>query len=228
MIELIFAIVVIGIVLMSAPNLLKTATESGYVAIQQEAINEAATHLNIVMSYHWDEQDTDPRFIPPILKVNVENTELEEFNNTGRRMGTPAKSLRSFVRADGVVLAASANLGLDAGESKGDEDDVDDFNGEDYSLTLVQNAAADYVEKTTINIRTSLAYIGASPTSSTFQQNVIAFNPAFSASAGDTTNIKRIRVVLTSTSGENELSKNIILNAFVCNIGATQLVERDF
>ncbi len=39
MIELIFAIVIIGIVLMSVPQLISTAAKSGYVTIQQEAIS---------------------------------------------------------------------------------------------------------------------------------------------------------------------------------------------
>jgi len=70
MIELIFAIVVIGIVLMSVPNLVWTAGKSGYVGIQQEAINEAASHLNMIWSYPWDERDTDEKVRAPILHVS--------------------------------------------------------------------------------------------------------------------------------------------------------------
>jgi len=38
MIELIFAIVVMGIVMLSAPMLVNKATQSSYVALQQESI----------------------------------------------------------------------------------------------------------------------------------------------------------------------------------------------
>ena len=59
MIELIFALVIMAIVLMSAPMLISTATKSGYVAIQQEAINAAASQVNMIMGYHWDENSAD-------------------------------------------------------------------------------------------------------------------------------------------------------------------------
>jgi len=229
LIELIFAIVIIGLTLMSVPNLLQIATQSGYVSIQQEAINEAATHLNIIMGYHWDENDTDTRFIDPILKVNAGDNELDEYANTGRRAGTPLKSMRSFIREDGKVLKASS-LGLDTGESKGNEDDVDDFNNQDYSLVQIESATEDYIEKTTVNIHTDVNYLFDSTTGSTTYRSssAISYDPSFTNDPGDTTNIKHIRVTLTSTSGTSELNKNIVLDAFICNIGATQLAERRF
>ena len=73
MIELIFAIVIMGIILMSAPMLISTATKSGYVAIQQEAINEAASQINMIMGYHWDEGSSNEFFIDPILTVSNGN-----------------------------------------------------------------------------------------------------------------------------------------------------------
>ena len=142
MIELIIAIVVIGIVLMSAPMLLQQAAKSGYVAIQQEAINEAASQVNMVLGYHWDENSADERFIDPILTAAGGDTNLIEYNNTGRRAGTPKESKRAFVRDDGLRLPASA-LGSDGG----DRDDIDDLAG-NAQLTLIEDAASDYVEKT--------------------------------------------------------------------------------
>jgi len=69
MIELIFAIVIMGIVMMSAPMIISTAAKSGYVTIQQEAINEAASQINMIMGYHWDESSSDETFLDPILSV---------------------------------------------------------------------------------------------------------------------------------------------------------------
>ena len=59
MIELIFAIVIMGIILMSAPMLISNASQSGYVAMQQEGINEAATQVNMIMGHYWDENNVD-------------------------------------------------------------------------------------------------------------------------------------------------------------------------
>lgn len=225
MIELIIAIVVIGIVLMSAPMLLQQAARSGYVAIQQEAINEAASQTNMVLGYHWDENSADERFLDPILTVAGGESGLNEYNATGRRTGTPRESKRAFIRDDGLRLPAS-NLGNDSG----DRDDIDDFIG-NVQLALIEDATSDYVEKTTIDINTSVTYISDAISGGTYldpgSDKGIVFAPSWTPSA-NSTNIKHVQVTLTSSSGTEELDKQIVLRAFSCNIGATKLEEREF
>lgn len=222
MLELIFAIVIMGIILMSAPQLISTAAKSGYVAIQQEAINEAASKVNMIMGYQWDESNTNENYIPPIL-ITGGDSELNEVNitavPTGRRLGTPPESYRAFVRSDGLRFSASA-LGSDAG----DEDDIDDFSGTVTHLMLVPEATleANYIETTTIDINSTVSY---SDDTTNYSQSTIAYDP-FTASGG-TTNIKSITVTVTSTSGEEELEKEITLRGFSCNIGGYKLEEKD-
>lgn len=227
MIELIFAIVIIGIVLMSAPMLISTATKSGYVAIQQEAINEAATRVNMIMGYAWDENNTDDRYLPPILQTESSVASLAELiidgSKTGRRIGTPRESERSFIRSDGTDgFNASATLGRDGG----DMDDIDDFIGPSELVLAETGTGADYIEKTTVNINTAVTYVNDGVTDGGYNQSSIEYIP-FSASGG-TTNIKRITVTLTSSSGQAELDKTIILHAFSCNIGGYNLEEKNF
>ena len=227
MIELIFAIVIMGIVLMSAPMLISTAAKSGYVAIQQEAINEAASQVNMIMGYHWDESNTNEDFIPPIL-ISGGDSELNEVNisaePTGRRSGTPEESYRTFLRADGQRLSASNIVGHTL------KDNIDDFNG-DTSLIEIEDAGSiDYVQDAaTININTTVRYIDDN---STYSSSSITFSPDFitpgSTSSASSTNIKRITVTLTNKTGApDELDKKIILHAFSCNIGGYKLEEKD-
>ena len=227
MIELIFAIVIMAIVLLSAPMLISTATKSGYVAIQQEAINEAASQVNMIMGHHWDENTANDLFLDPILQVSASgDLELNENNNSGRRIGTPDESYRSFIRADGQTLTAS-NLTKDGNDS----DDIDDYAGDTY-LQEIQVSVADNVETDTIRIDSVVSYIDDSPSGGTFAANNIIFNPdlttAGTTSSGTSTNIKRISVSLRSTSGLEELDKEITLHAFSSNIGGYKLEERDF
>ena len=233
MLELIFAIVIMGIILMSAPQLISTAAKSGYVAIQQEAINEAASQVNMIMGFQWDENDVDERYIDPIIQVlsASRDTDLDENGTTGRRLGTPQESYRNFIRSDGNRSSASA-IGTDTGETPGnhDEDDIDDFNG-DTSLVEIQDAGlVDYVEdNNTININTTVKYISDT---ANYNTGTLTFSPDLNTSSGTTsaassTNIKRITVTLTS-SGPAELDKNIVLHAFSCNIGGYHLEEKDF
>jgi len=238
MIELIFAIVVMAIVLMSAPRLIATANQSGFVAIQQESINEASSRLNMILGYHWDEQDADENFYDPILICSASSdSNLSEYNNTARRIGTPKESTRSFVRDDGKEFNATApsDLGLDIGETIGNEDDIDDFHGSVISLKTVElNPNADYVEKGgDINISTTVSYISDNIvlTSGTYENpgadKGLTFDLNPSAVAGET-NIKYIRTTLQDISNVEELNKTITLNAFSCNIGSYKLEKRSF
>ncbi len=223
MIELIFAIVIMGIVMMSAPMLISTASKSTYVALQQEGINEAASRINMIMGYAWDENNTDDRYTPPILHVSSGNGDLNMSSViTARRKGTPMVSQRTFILSD----ANSSELNASSlGSDGGDMDDIDDFIG-DISLTLIETATVDYTEKTTVNIKTEITYSADSPSGGTYTAQTITFVP-FAAASG-TTNIKSIEVELTSTTTLDELEKTIVLRAFSCNIGGYELKERLF
>jgi len=231
MIELIFALVIMAIVLFSAPRLVHTASQSGIMAIQQEAINEAATKVNMIMSYPWDEQNSDTgSYFASILDTTAGDSNLSEYNSTGRRIGTPLQSSRSFIRSDGNRFSASAALGSESGEIN----DIDDFIGTS-TLQFIEadDNDVDYVEdNTTIRITTAVSYMNDSPTSGgTYEDpgtdEKLVFSPSFSAAApAGTTNIKKIIVTLTSSSGSSELNtKNIVLKAFSCNIGSFEYAK---
>lgn len=222
MIELIFAIVIMGIVMMSAPMLISTASKSTYVALQQEGINEAASRVNMIMGYAWDENNTQDNYVYPILHVTSGNADLNMTDiTTARRIGTPMTSQRTFILSDAnnSNLFASSTLGSDGG----DLDDIDDFIG-DISLSLIETAAVNYTD-TTVNINTAVAYVSDSVTGG-YSQSTITYTPFSAGSA--TTNVKSITVTLTSTTSINELEKTIILRAFSCNIGGYELKERVF
>ena len=232
MIELIFAIVVMGIALMSAPMLISTATQSSFVAIQQEAISEAASHLNMVMGYHWDEGDANDLYLDPILVVSNGDLNLNAQVGTGRRSGTPIESKRSFIREDGtknISATAPTSLGIDTGETT--EDDVDDFIG-DHDLILIESASADYVEGAgDIKISTTVTYINDTPGGGTYENpgtnKKLTFS-TFTTNPTNSTNIKRIVVKLTDESDVEELNKTIVLQAFTCNIGGYELETKAF
>ena len=98
MIELIFALVIIGIVLMSAPMLIQQSIKSSNVALQQEAIVAAASQTAIVLSMHWDENNTEAGnskvletnrtsfLFPPVGLMqgvnNLENVRMFDENNS--------------------------------------------------------------------------------------------------------------------------------------------------
>jgi hypothetical protein len=108
-------------------------------------------------------------------------------------------------------------------------DDVDDFHNSNLGLTVFngQNTFADigdYVD-ITLNINTQINYTEDRPDGNVLNPNtpinpVGGVSPVNNTSAvGGSSNIKFIRVNLTSGSGVDELDKNITFQAFSCNIG---------
>jgi len=223
MIELIFAIVVMGIVLMTAPLLIQQAAKSSYVATQQEGIHEAASRISMIMGYYWDENNTVSSSAENVIMTISSSISTDsDLNGTLRRVGTPQESKRAFVGDMGNIYTTTvpASLGPDS-----DLDDIDDFNG-DVNLTEIEFSAADYIEKEAdINIATSVVYISDIPVMGTaYNSATLSFNPNFTAT-GNSTHIKRITATLTSSSGIDELNKTIVLHAFSCNIGGTGELE---
>jgi len=238
MIELIFALVIMGIVMMSAPMLISTATSSTYVALQQEGINEAASRVNMIMGYAWDENDTNVSYIPPILTVSAGHVDLDEVNPTARRLGTPLLSQRTFILSDANETDNNASIGLGTDGAEVAQDDIDDFAGA-TNLVLADGVAAtvDYVENVTINIATGIAYTSDAPVGAPagwYSAGTIRQHTPFAANGNpigigvnNTSNIKTITVTLTSTHADQEaLAKTIILRAFSCNIGGYDLKTR--
>jgi hypothetical protein len=221
MIELIFAIVIMGIVLMSAPTLMATAARSVTVTLQQEGINEASARIAIMMTYPWDQNDINTTCSrpAPVLVVTNGDDQLDKPAGSIRRRGVPMTS-NSRLFYDPCTGRQDISASVSLGQEGTQIDDLDDFT--DTTLTLVENAAKDYVEKATVSIATQVTY---GTDSANYDHASINFVPA---NQTGTTNIKNITVTLTSTSGVNELQKTIVMRAFSCNIGGYDYEKRTF
>ncbi len=234
LLELIFAIVVIGITLVSVPNLIRTTTKASNGAITQEAISNVASHIDMVMSQFWDETATDPKYNNPILVVDNGNPSLDEARDSngfllGRRVGSAVTTSRRFaVDINGTKLIASSVLSLEAGEVE--PDDIDDFNNQTLILHNREDAdvqKGDYKDSS-VQITTTVNYIIDRPTNvSNYNNSVIDFDNPFNTAniTNRSTNIKAISVVLTSI---NDPKKRVVLRGFSCNIGSSKLKERKF
>lgn len=231
MIELIFALVIIGIVLLSTPMLIQQSIRSSNVALQQESIAAAASHMGVILSMNWDEANANlPIGTSPILDTN--RTGLSPAQNPldfngGSLPGLQDVSGRVSLVGGSFAFNPSplAEFGIhDSNESNFTSfDDIDDYDGSDLGITVynAQNSSADigdYVD-TQLNMHSTVRYVEDRPTSFTLSSPTINLNSSIQTTIAVPTNIKMIKVVLTSNSGVAELDKNITLNAFSCNIG---------
>jgi len=220
MIELIFSIVIMGIVMMSAPMLISTAAKSTTVALQQEGIHQAVSRMNMILTYEWDQNDTNQSCIPPVLHVTSGDSDLGMVGTTARRMGVPTSSKSHTFKCLSEDFNASTTLGIE-GSIK---DDIDDFGDAALVLNTTGSGGKDYIEQTTIKIATTVSYVDDT---ADYNSKTFAYNFPKTAPSGSS-NIKAMRLVLTSTSTADELEKTIILNAFSCNTGGYEYESREF
>jgi len=223
MVELIFAIVIMGIVLSAAPSLIATAVSSTSVALQQEGINEASARVTLILTYAWDKNDTNDSCTPPILHVTDGDDQLEKNTTTGRRNGVPKESNSHSFSCNGEEFDASTIL--NDPDEDGNQDDIDDFVG--ITSLVIDNAGdggKDYLEQDTVEVNTTVFYIADE---ANYDQQSFAYTPSALGSTG-TSNIKEIQVILTSSSDADELQKEITLHAFSCNVGGFSYEHRSF
>lgn len=210
MIELIVAIVIMGIALLAIPVINNEAVKSGENAMLQESIAAGASQMQLILSKHWDEGDADPTLGAPIL-----TTTSPRFTTYGGL--NPAS--RTTLNTNNLAVAASNPLGAEGG----DRDDIDDFDGTIIALLNVQNTTTiqgDYAD-TDIQMVTTVNYGSDAITDGV----AMVYNGPFNAIAPTTTsNIKLVSTLVrhnpTNVTNIDSIDqKSIVLSAFSCNIG---------
>ena len=229
MIELIFSIVVMGIVLSSAPMLVSQSTTSTILAFQQESIAIVSAQINTLSTYAWDEENTNGKSPTAVLNVSNGNVELLQQNGTLKRGNTyaltySANRIRRYSDTNiSIAVDAVGTFGADGNLTVTDlDDDIDDFIVN--PLVLVSDATAnnsnqgEYMDKN-ITITTTVTYGFDNASSYTNPTGIFAFSQPFTNNGAAEENIKLITVTLTTN--EVTLSDKLItLQAFMCNIGA--------
>lgn len=212
MIELIFAIVIMGITLLSAPMLIAQSAKSNVVVLQQESIAIIGAHTNALMTFFWDDANVLSR--ETILTTTDGDSSLDGSNG---RLSQSRGTVASF---------QATSIGQ---ESNNSNNDVDDFTANSVHLVLQdvdENASdSDYIDKKII-ITTEMKY--ANDRRPSYGSASLDFSNPFNGSSSGTSNIKLITTVLkTDETGAEELAnKEITLKAFMCNIGGATLQVR--
>ena len=227
MIELIFAIVVMGIALLSAPMMLETAGKSNNVAFEQESIAIVAAQISSMLTYAWDEQNTQIFAPNAILNVAEGDAELDGNNTRTSALRRPAPNNATAVGTFGINRENETTGGVTHFEAL--PDDVDDFHNTESILTIAKsgNQASQYgdIMDTSVKMNTVVTYLNDtadysncstddgctfSKTTENAWVNVVKVN---------STNIK---LITTTLSSSNVAGKKIKLRAFMCNMGAAQ------
>jgi hypothetical protein len=221
MIELIFAIVIMGFALVSIPNLLALSANSGYTSLQQEAIATVSSDISLILSREWDESNTIKSIGKVILSTDGDsNLEVRDGGRT---------------RVRGVIpIGASSDNSLKADKdsnNEDDNDDIDDANGKEVVLTAANTSSGTQTGNidTSIKINTEVIYISDAENNGIWDSSseVIYDYPINPTALSTRSNIKSIKTTLISDStGVKELNKNIVMFAFSCNIGGYKIERK--
>ena len=218
MIELIFALVIMGIVLMSAPELISTSSKSAYASMQQETIVTTASHIRTIMSASWDEQDANSSIGSPVLQTAYTSCTTDTPPGTTSATGRYCKDA---LATNSNIYYASTTLHPEGTELFGIYNDIDDYNAQGKALSDI-NETTTTPEGDYIDIHTTITAKVVYADNNLSDGVTIAYSNPFDATAtGKTTDVKLISVDTNSSGSAEELKdKHIRLSAFMCNIGA--------
>jgi type II secretory pathway pseudopilin PulG len=213
LIELVFAIVIIAISVMTIPLMLSQSSNNDSFSIMQESILAARTKIGNVLSWEWDRNSSVGTGYIRVLDVKNGDSELDRNHTDVFRLGHLNYPKRRRFH-DGNLTDKTFpsnvvdNVNIEA---------ISDF---DTNVTAMDaNSSLDYV--TDFNITTSVSYI-----SDIADYNATTINFGFNV-AGESitdinksTNIKMVEV-LVETVGGNPFR----FRTFSCNLGQTDYEE---
>jgi len=209
--ELVIAIVVMGIAMMTLPLMLTTTQNNNIFAMRQEAIYVARTQLGDMLTYYWDEHSIDSNLNIGVLDTNSTNSNFER-NSTMRRIGHVKGNKRRKYFASQIYATTPINLGKDINETT--PNDIDDFNSP--IPVTIQHIANTLDYRYDLSMTTTVSYVNDNFTDGTlFTFDINDSNRS--------TNIKMTKLTIT-----NGADFNMTLRAYSCNIGANQLLRRNF
>lgn len=214
MIELVIAIVVMGIAVSALPMILTQSQRNNALSLQQEVIMATKTKISYILAYEWDEHSYDANAsVSRVLETNA-TTASSAFNridaNDTRRIGHVVADNRRR------LWDPTSTTGFPIAETN-NANDIDDFHNvpEDKNIT---SSDMDYIF--TVTLSPTVDYIDDG---SAVNYNASDINFTF-----DTTGITgptNIKMVKVTTTGPDI---NTTLRAFACNIGESTIAKRQW
>lgn len=224
MIELIFAIVIIAIVVISMPMMMKTNQDAMEGNVVQEALFASSAKMMQVLSYPWDEHSTDSTNTATYGKVVY----VAAGNNSYyRKDANGTVDVNSSYRVGHILqdnhrrfhyyTSADANVSAINVDDNSSIDAIDDRNESGRHFDSAGGSAGGY--KTDYTMDVDVSYISDASTT-TGSSN--AFN--FSIISPGASNMKLITVTIKDKNG-NPLT---LLRSYSANIGEFDFAKRRF
>ena len=199
MIELIFAIVIIGVSVISLPMMTQVTSKAIEENLVQEAVFAASTELNQIVSYYWDENSVDNS--DSLSKV-IDNSDCND--TTRLRVGHINQPLHRR-----CLDSNATNPSLTLGSDGGDRDDIDD--------NIVSNEAIFIAESG--NVASAEGY------KKNYNKTINVEYTNFGVTTAASKNIKKITVTISDTEDNTTITK---LSTYSANIGEVDYYKRSY
>ncbi len=228
LIEAVLTIIVVAIAVSAVPFIVTQVQKSSDFSIMQESLFASMTKMNTIFTYRWDENASDDPSSNNTLFVQAVytdgDTELDDANNhSGFRIGhIKSNGRKKFFTLEERTATPKSRFGAGKEENETSNsssyDDIDDFDGEHFTLDISDGGSVDYKRNLDMNI--SVNYISDEADYSsedlTFSLNKTPLS--------NTTNIKLIKIETnTSMSGKD---MKFVLYGFVSNLGESDIYHR--
>ena len=221
MIELIFALVIMGIVFISLPLILLQNAESVEDNLIQESIFLSSSKMSQILTYQWDGNSTESNLTlstSDVLTVSaagdselarsVSDFRRGHFQQDKHRRMTPINDERNAtaIGIEGAVF-----------------DDIDDFDGIVNFNIITTPDVGGYKKNYRGDV--NVTYVNDN---TDYTANPVNF--AFTtANAGGTTNLKMIETsIVQDRTGTGVWDTSVLLRAYVANIGETGYFKRRY
>lgn len=157
LIELIFAIVVMSITVVSLPVVMNSNDQGISATVTQEAIFGASAELNMILSYRWDENSLDDVNDPNSLTKVIETGDCNNTNTSVKFRLRPGHIAQPLHRRclENNATTVSAVFGQEVGEIL--LDDIDDINTTAKSM-FINDATTTTGYKTDYQSEVSITY----------------------------------------------------------------------
>lgn len=231
MIELIFALVIIGIVFITLPLILLSDSKNVEKNLMQEAIFASVTKMSQILSYRWDDNSSLNPFVitsSNVLTVTNGDSKLDR-NISDFRVGHIQQPLHRRMTPASTLRNASSVLGA---ETLNERDDIDDFIGTGVENLIDTRSSEGYKREYRTN--TTVAYVNDSNFQNNTDYTSTTINFTFDSNTNalakaQTSNIKLIQI---STDQYNintaQWEPILVLRAYSCNIGETDFYKRRY
>lgn len=205
LIELIFAIVIIGITVVSIPIMTSATSKGVENNLLQEAVFGASAQMNQILSYRWDENSIDESVdasATGLAKV-INRTGTGSCDDNKLKPGHIAQALHRRCLDNNSTTASAASTFGNTDGTETVKDDIDDFHNVSGELFLNDTSADAY--KQDYNYTISVQYTDMNGTLGGI--NDVA---------------KKVTVTITDDDGETLTS----LSSYTFNIGEVDYYKR--